>query len=55
MLFSKRTVLATIIFGFFAVLALIILADYAEALFLILMGWIVLPVILLWIYRKIRG
>jgi hypothetical protein len=52
--FSPKYVAIALIFGILMMFSLIVVIQYTEAAFLVLMGWILLPIIGIKIYRKLR-
>jgi len=55
MKFDKRTIAIALVFAFFATIGLVLVSGYSEALFLVLVLWILIPVLLARLYEKIRG
>ncbi len=53
--YDKKFIALALIFGFFAVLSLIAVSQYTQAIFLVFLLWIVIPIFVLKLYRSIRN
>lgn len=52
--YSKKDVILIGVLGAGIIVSAIIVINYVEALFLVIMGWIILPIFFQYIYRKIK-
>ena len=55
--FSKKVLIKAapaLLLALFIFITLMLVINYTQAIFLVVLLWIVLPVMVLWLYRKVR-
>ncbi|MEW5761551.1 MAG: hypothetical protein AB1779_12395 [Candidatus Thermoplasmatota archaeon] len=51
--YRKKDIIIILIFSFSVLVSLLLVVSYVESIFFVLIGWIIIPVIIAKIYRKI--